>query len=516
MKRPVGFALQYTALQYTALQYTALLMGWLMLGATGLGAMGLSTATDQPESTCRAELSRQIQAITSASTERWGILAENLGSARPLYAQNADQLFIPASNVKLLTTAAALTKLGAGFRIRTSVYQTTEPDGTISLRLVGRGDPSLRDLQLQQLAQQISRLSIRQVDRLIADDQYFRGVFFNPTWEQEDREAGYGAPFNSLILNQNAIGLTLMPQAVGQPLEVRWDDPSEGNGWQIINRSTTAAPDGSEFLTVGRDLSRPVLRLQGQLRARSAPEPVAVSIPDPASYFLTRFQQALEAEQIQIQQSELADQQSEIADQQSEIAAVESAPLSDLLIETNRQSNNLYAEALLRQIAGQQTIPSIFPSTSPSTSQSALDAGIQQLRASLNQLGVSADYRLADGSGLSRQNQVSPQVLVETLQAMQRSRYASLYRASLAKAGVNGTLAARFKNTPVQGQFLGKTGSLRGVAALSGYLQTGHLQDRHQQQPELAVSILVNATAAESLQPKVDAVLQALERLGSC
>ncbi len=493
-----------------ALQSTALLMGWLTLGAAlgtaGLGAMRLSAAV--PESTCRAELSRQIQAITSAPTERWGISAQNLerslgemGSSRPLYAQNADQLLIPASNVKLLTTAAALTRLGAEFRIRTSVYQTTAADGAISLRLVGRGDPSLTDLQLQQLAQQISRLGIRQVDRLIADDQYFRGVFFNPTWEQEDLESGYGAPFNSLILNQNAIGLTLMPQAVGQPLGIRWDDPTEARGWQIVNRSITVAPDGSEFLTVGRDLSQPVLRLQGQLRAGSAPEPVAVSIPDPASYFLTRFQQALEAEQIQIQQSE-------IAGQASEIAAVESAPLSDLLIETNQQSNNLYAEALLRQIGSQQTILS--------TSQSALDAGIQQLQASLSQLGVSAEYRLADGSGLSRQNQVSPQVLVETLQAMYRSRYASFYRASLAKAGVNGTLTARFKNTPVQGQFLGKTGSLRGVAALSGYLQPEDVQSEHLEQPGLAVSILVNATVAENLQPKVDAVLQALKRLGSC
>ncbi len=481
---------------------------WLKLWRNGAVAglaliSGLfpTAATAQPEATCRAELSRQIEAITVSSEARWGILAESLEpNPRTIYAQNADQLFIPASNVKLLTTAAALTVLGDEFRIRTSVYQLPSEASSqeISLRVVGRGDPSLTDIQLRQIARQIAERGIQQIDRLEADDQYFQGVFSNPTWEQEDIEAGYGAPFNSLILNQNAIGLTLIPQAIGQRLGIHWDDPTEAEGWQIVNRSTTVAPDGSEFLNVGRDLQQPILRVEGQLRAGSAPEPVAVSIPDPASYFLTQFQQALAAEQIQVQQSELA--KVPIADMpetdMTEISAVESAPLNELLIETNQQSNNLYAEALLRQLG-----------KTPEPAASPMEAGIARLQSSLTQLGVRSTYQLADGSGLSRQNQASPQALVETLQAMHRSRYAEAYRNSLATAGVSGTLAARFKHTPVQGQFAGKTGSLRGVVALSGYLQD----------PSLAVSILTNAEAASAnIQPQIDAVLKTLKRWGSC
>lgn len=472
-------------------------MGLIGLAAlVGMGGLGEPVAAAQPASTCRAELGRQIEAITAGSAARWGILVETLGqNPRRLYAQNADQLFMPASNVKLLTTAAALTALGEDFRIRTSVYRQAG-----EIRIVGRGDPSLTDVQLRELAQQVARRGIREIERLVADDQYFRGLFVNPTWEAEDLEAGYGAPFNSLILNQNAIGLTLIPRAIGQRLGLRWDDPTEAGRWQIINSSQTVAADANEFLTVGRDLNQPVLQVQGQLRVGSAPEPVAVSIPDPASYFLERFRLALAAAQIQVQQALVLSGAVE-PDAAAEIAAVESPPLRQLLIETNRQSNNLYAEAMLRQLGRFESRPVFTPADS-------LQAGIASLQTSLTQLGVTAPFQLADGSGLSRQNQASPQVFVETLQAMHRSPYAASYRASLATAGINGTLSARFKDTPVQGEFLGKTGSLRGVTALSGYLR----------QPALALSILVNLpqAATPQIQPRVDAIVQLLQARGSC
>ena len=474
-----------------------------LVGLAALAGSLVSPLATAAQPACRVELGRQIEAITASSGASWGILAQSLGEPpRLLYAQNADQTFIPASNVKLLTTAAALISLGAAFRIRTSVYQTPG-----EIRVVGRGDPSLTDAQLRQLAQQVARRGIRQIQSLVADDQYFQGVFFNPTWEQEDIESGYGAPFNSLILNQNAIGLTLIPQAVGQALAIRWDDPTEAGRWNIINRSQTVALGADEFLTVGRDLSQPTLRVEGQLRVGSAPELAAVSIPDPARYFLARLRQALEAEQIQVEQAGLAKLPLlETNSGASEIAAVESAPLSELLVETNQQSNNLYAEAILRQL-GKPADP--FADLTPAA---ALQAGIVSLQASLTEIGVTSRFRLADGSGLSRQNLVSPKAFVQTLQAMSRSQYADRYRASLSVAGVSGTLANRFKHTPVEGQLQGKTGSLRGVAALSGYLQTADSE-----KPALAVSILVNApTALPAMQPKIDAIIQILYKRGSC
>jgi serine-type D-Ala-D-Ala carboxypeptidase/endopeptidase (penicillin-binding protein 4) len=470
---------------------------WLYLGIW-LGCCWPASAQISGSDACRAQLASQITAITNSPDYRntdWGILVQTLGSdPQTLYAQNPNQRLIPASNVKLLTTAAALTELGSEFRIRTSVYQIPAANGQINLRLVGRGDPSFSNQQLQSLAQQIADQGIRRVQTLIADDHYLGGVFVNPTWEAEDIQAGYGAPLNSLILNQNAIGLTLIPQAVGQPLAVKWDQPSEAAGWQIVNRSQTVAVSAAEFLDVGRDLGQPQLYVRGQLRAGSAPEPVSISIPEPDQHFLTRFYQALAARQIQVEQAIIADDPGPTG---REIAAIESPPLSELLIETNQQSNNLYAEALLRHLGVDA------PGSSP------LAAGINRLRQSLTQLGVDSNYALADGSGLSRQDLASPQVFIDTLQAMADSGEQTAYRRSLSVAGISGTLQNRFKNTAVQSHLQGKTGFMSGVAALSGYLTA--------EQP-LAVSILANQPRSEtnSLRAGIDAIVEQLYTYGSC
>lgn len=136
-------------------------------------------ALAQVNPTCQANLANQIEAITDRpefQRARWGILVQTLGpNPQTLYAQDAGQFFIPASNVKLLTTAAALTRLGAEFRIRTTVYQIPNAAGQTILQIVGQGDPSFTDAQLAALAQQVFGRGIRQIDRLIADDRYFRG-----------------------------------------------------------------------------------------------------------------------------------------------------------------------------------------------------------------------------------------------------------------------------------------------------------------------------------------------------
>ncbi|MCY7282630.1 MAG: D-alanyl-D-alanine carboxypeptidase/D-alanyl-D-alanine-endopeptidase, partial [Cyanobacteria bacterium CAN_BIN43] len=294
---------------------------------------------------CPAQLSEKISAITNRSEfrrSRWGILVQTLGDRQTLYAQDAERFFIPASNLKLLTTAAALEVLGDRYTIRTSVYQVHSDQ--VILRIVGRGDPSLTDAELSQLAQQIRDRHITQIDQLIADDSYFQGDAVNPTWEWEDIQSGYGAPVNSLILNQNLIGLTLFPQNLGQPLRVVWDDPAETSRWQIDNASRTVAATAAESLQVGRELGRSQLNLRGQLRVGSEPEAVAIAIPQPSRYFLQRFKQALQQQSIRVNQS-LVETAPET--QGTEVAAVESQPLAKLVIEANQESNNLYAESLL-------------------------------------------------------------------------------------------------------------------------------------------------------------------------
>ncbi|MBW4516594.1 MAG: D-alanyl-D-alanine carboxypeptidase/D-alanyl-D-alanine-endopeptidase [Timaviella obliquedivisa GSE-PSE-MK23-08B] len=481
---------------------------WLLSLTTLIVTLWLKPAAAQT-GICSAQLPDKISAVTNRPEfrrSRWGILVQTLGdpcgiceaARETLYAQDADRFFIPASNLKLLTTAAALEVLGDRYTIRTSVYQVHSDQ--VILRVVGRGDPSLTDIQLNQLAKQIRDRNITQIDQLIADDSYFQGDATNPTWEWEDVQSGYGAPVNSLILNENLIGLTFFPQNLGQPLRIVWDDPAEATRWQISNRSKTVAAAAEESLQVGRDLERSQLNVRGQLRVGSRPETAAIAITQPSRYFLQRFKQALRQWNIQVNQSFVTTERT--GAQGTEISAVESESLPGLIAKVNQESNNLYAESLLRTLG---------ITRSPQAS-SSLEAGVEAVKKALTQLGVDvAGYNLRDGSGVSRHNWATPESLVQTLQGMGASPHAVPYRNSLAVAGRVGSLQNRFLNSPVAGKLQGKTGFLSGSTALSGYLEPPDYSP-------LVFSILINQfdRPVEEIQEAIDEIVELLAQLQKC
>lgn len=169
---------------------------------------------------------------------------------------------------------------------------------------------------------------------------------------------------------------------------------------------------------------------------------------------------------------------------------------------TNRDSNNLYAEALLK---------SLGMTTDPQATDASV-AGAATVKAVLQPLGVDpASYEMVDGSGLSRHNLVTPQTLVNTLQGMANVPEAPVYRNSLAIAGTSGTLRNRFQGTPVQGQLYGKTGAMTGNFALSGYL------DPPAHRP-VVLSILVNNSnqPGRVLRHLIDQLVLEIARLEGC
>lgn len=450
---------------------------------------------------CPGELGAQVDAIANRpefSRSRWGILIQPLSSTATLYSRDAQKYFIPASNVKLLTTAAALQKLGADFRIKTSVYSGENG----SLYVAGRGDPSITEAQLQSLAQQLKRRGVDRVNELIGDDSYFQGSAVNPNWEWEDAQAGYGAPINSLIFNQNAIELLLSPQDLGQPLKVTFAEPKLANQWQIQNNSVTVAQNESEFIEVGREFDRPAIRVSGQLKVGAEPESAYVAVVNPANNFLQHFQQVLAAEGIPVKQALVA---SVSRNFNQELATVESPPLAELVRETNRESNNLYAEVLLR-LLGKVT------DKMPQQQEDTGEIGLKELKTALTQLGVNPNsYILADGSGLSRHNLISPEALVQTLRFMANSPAASIYRQSLPIAGESGTLKNRLNSTPNRVILQAKTGTLSGVSALSGYIEVPDYEP-------LVFSIIVNQSdlSAASMRSATDEIVLLLNRLRRC
>ncbi|WP_414529777.1 D-alanyl-D-alanine carboxypeptidase/D-alanyl-D-alanine-endopeptidase [Nodularia chucula] len=447
---------------------------------------------------CPAQLPSAVDAVTNTPEfrrVRWGVLVKNLADEQTLYSRDAEKYFNPASNIKLLTTAAALKQLGADFRIRTSVYQ--DSDGI--LRVVGRGDPSLKVPQLQELAQQLQQQGITQVNQLIADDSYFQGEIVHPSWEWEDLAFYYGAPVNSLIVNENASLFTVSPQTIGKPLQLKWNEPMEAYQWRVENNSVTTDEDESGFVAVSRDLKGPVLRIKGQMAVNSNPTIRAIAVFDPVQNFLRQFRQTLVREGISVSQMSNGTG----GNNEQEIAAVESPPLSELLMETNINSNNLYAEALLRTLAIKQPVEN---------NQTTADAGLEVVKTTLTQLGVDpTSYILVDGSGLSRKNLITPQALVQTLQAMAKSPQGELFRASLPVAGVSGTLTNRLRDTSAEGIVQAKTGTMTGVVSLSGYVNSPDYQP-------LAFSIIVNHSEqpATVVRQSMDEIVVLLTQLQRC
>jgi D-alanyl-D-alanine carboxypeptidase/D-alanyl-D-alanine-endopeptidase (penicillin-binding protein 4) len=417
-----------------------------------------------------------------------------------LYSRNPEKYFTPASNAKLLTTAAALQRLGAQAQIQTEFYGEGSGPNLQQLIVVGKGDPSINQAKLNDVARQLYQQGVRQIDTLVGDDSYFQGDKFNPTWEWEDTQAGYGAPINSLIVNENAFGLTLTPQGIGQPLQISFADPQVARDWQIVNQTRTIGSGETEYVSINRDEARRQLIISAQLRAGSSAETTAVAVSNPGEHFLARFQQALAANQIQVRQTQVVQQPVPRSGQP--LAAISSAPLANLVTEVNRFSNNLYAEALLRWLGASSGKPTVDHAAT----------GLEVIPSALSTLGVDPQgYQLNDGSGLSRRNLVSPAALVQLLQGMHRSPAASTFRNSLTVAATNGTLKSRFQGTAVAGQLQGKTGTLTDALALSGYLTPPNY-------PPLVFSIMVNQTgqSTDVLRRAIDDMVLGLSRLRPC
>lgn len=454
---------------------------------------------------CVAQLKRDVDAIASQplfNKARLGIAIQPLQATQPIYAQGAQRYFLPASTTKVMTTAAALTKLGPQFRIQTDIYGSGTGPTLEHLRILGRGDPSLSDQQLQNIAIQLKQKGIRQISHLLGDDTYFQGPGIVPSWEWEDLQAGYGAPVNSLILNQNAYELKIWPQAFGQPLRVEWLSPPPIGAWRQINRTRTVGKNAPEYIEIVRRLKGNTLEIEitGQLRAGAPHDRSAVAVVDPGWFLLKRFRAILATQHIKVGRMSLLSTQKErnaVLQGKSEqrLTQIQSPPLTTLIKTTNQESNNLYAEALVKTLGATLA--------QKQTSQNTHQQGLKVLKQTLTQLGVKAStYAGADGSGLSRQNSISPLALTQTLKGILKSPHASNFQASLPKDSIGQNPASTLWS---------KSGSMRGVSTLTGYLQ-------HPQSSPVLFSLMFNQynQSGSKRRQAMDAMLLSINRWQSC
>ncbi len=449
---------------------------------------------------CPAAIDRTIQSVASRynlQRHQWGLYVQPLTGNTPLANYQGQSLFSPASNTKLLTTAASLRQLGGQYRWRTSIYQPA-PN---ALTLVGRGDPTITVTQLQSLSTQLKNKGLRQIGQLKVEAGYFRGPSINPDWEWGDLVTDYGVPTTSLILQQNVVDLVVSPAGLGQPVSYQWRNQLSATPWQIDNQSRTGAVGSTGNISVQGVQGQPILQLTGQLPAGGSPQTLNVAMLNPIDTWRAQFQSQLRQQGVRIDRTPIL--MGEPSQKGVEVAAIESPTLGELIKEVNRNSNNLYAEVLLR------TMGRADPNHNTSKNDTA-DLGLAMVSKKLTEIGVSpAYYRQADGSGLSRKNLIAPIGMVQTLIGMSKTPESQLYRDSLAVAGVSGTLKNRFKDSPNLIQ--GKTGSLTGVAALSGYINPP-------QYSPLAFSIMINNhdRPNSEMRAAMDEMVGAFAKLRSC
>ena len=485
----------------------------------GVAALNPAVAGNNQKPQPAAKFSHDIRAILDdpdSARGFWGIYAVSLDSGKTIFALNQDKLFTPASNAKLFTTAAVFGLIGPDYRFKTTVETLGALDkyGRLNsdLVLVGRGDPNLSGRALpynmhterkapptqvlQDLADQLVQHGLRYVDGdVVADDSYFVWERYDEGWSQDDLAREWGAPVSALTINDNVIFVNIMPA----------DRPGEraflsiapfAEYYKIDNRVMTTPPgSGPRTVSINREPGSNQLTFWGNIPQDDPGFGEALAIDDPADFTVRLFRQLLEQRGITIygrsrtHHTELASTQTfsvtSLASGGGDtsrppnlsplvLASYQSQPLTQDLRVINKVSQNLHAELMLRLLGKEKG------------TSGSIEAGLEVMRGFLVNAGIQPNqFVFYDGSGLSREDLVTPQAIVSLLQYCQRQSWGQAFNDTLPIAAIDGSLADRFHNTAAAGAVHAKTGSLTHVYSLAGYGTT-------QSGDHIAFSVITN------------------------
>jgi serine-type D-Ala-D-Ala carboxypeptidase/endopeptidase (penicillin-binding protein 4) len=499
------------------------------------GASSKSAKQQRPDI---ARFQARVAAALAAPEARkafWGIVVTDVASGQTLYELNADSLFTPASNAKIFTSAFAFATLGSDYTFRTTIETAAQLDSNGRLRgdlsLVGRGDPDLSNRKLPfvqkverdgpadkiiaELADAVVARGVKRIDGdIIGDDSYFAYDPYPEGWTTGDLFFSFGAPISAIALDDNTITVEIRPgEHLDDPAQIIYE-PSAG--YETFGHELTTGPSASKpkFSVVREPGPKPIL-LRGSIPLGSAPVKIDLALEEPAEYTAELLKKLLEARGVVISGSARA-QHGLPPERQADggnvltpapvppapsagnpplvLAEHKSLPLIESIRLLNKISQNLHAELLLRTIAREKA------------GVGTTDAGIELEKQFLRAAGiVDGDAVLVDGSGLSRQNLVSPRAVVQMLAYASQQPWGESFRSTLPVAGEDGTLEDRLKGTPAASHLQAKTGSLEHVRGISGYATTLHGEN-------LVFSMLTNNNAAPAHEQAavLDAILTAM------
>lgn len=483
----------------------------------------LAPEVETARSRIRAAVTDTIEAAPYAGAF-WGIEVTNLRTGRRLFRHNPDHLFTPASNAKLLTAAAALKRLGPDYRYETRLYV----DGPIrngvlrgNLIVRGSGDPSLGGYHQRKDPTQVFRrwadsLKAAGIARIqgdvIGDDDPFSDVPLGEGWSWNDVPHDYAAEVGGLVFNANTIEMEVSGRWPGAPARITWT-PFETDFVRVVNQTRTVPQDSSS----DEEYDRPFEGNTFTVRSRVHPGEVQeedLSVHDPTRYFLHVLREVLLREGIAVGGEDVDVDQMPLkpdydAASVRRVGTYRSPPLREIVRTMNHESQNLYAEQLLRTLA----VVNPPDTTSEDLKVGSAELGAFAVRSELAEIGVDTSrVQVVDGSGLSRKNYVSPRAMTRLLEHMwvdtDPARSSAFYE-SLPIGGEEGTLEYRFRTgAPARGNVQAKTGTLSSVSSLSGYVTT-------ETGTPLSFVVFCNHHLAESdaVRSAQDAIVNALARL---
>ena len=425
----------------------------------------------------------------------WGIHVRSLDRDETLFQLNDHTPLIPASVQKILTLAAAVKHLGWDYRYKTEILSTElVKDGTVEGDLVvrGNGDPTIHapdgpvpDL-FSRWASTLKALGIERIHgRLIGDDDALDGGKTEPWtglgvgWSWNDIAFGFATPGSALQYRENVVKLTVTASSrSGGPVAAHIDDLA--SGIRLVNRMVTGDIRSQTTFTLRRLPGHHDLVLQGSIPAGTRSLRRMVSVNNPTAYFVNALKRTLTISGISVSGNAIdiddlpRQEVGPLRQPPYNLAVHHSPPLSKLAVNMMKNSQNLYAETVLR---------SLGEITRNGSGQPGKDI-VSEL---LNSWGVTRDqFVIADGSGLSRYNLVTASALVRVLAGMRQDpRDEAFFLETLPLAGYDGTLKSRMVGTPAEGNARGKTGTMTGVRTLAGYVETADGE-------RLAFAILAN------------------------
>jgi D-alanyl-D-alanine carboxypeptidase/D-alanyl-D-alanine-endopeptidase (penicillin-binding protein 4) len=416
-----------------------------------------------PQTLTLASVLEPLFATPRLPGARFGVVVMDAASGQVLFQHEPDLALNPASNTKILTAAAALSLLGPERRFVTALHANVRAGVAREIVLAGRGDPSLRTADLLDLARQAYAAGLRRVEEdVLVDDTYFGSEHLPPAFEQHPREvAAYRAAVGAASIDGNALTVRVRPGVVGGPAHVACDPP----GYCLLAAEVTTLAGESNRVNLEaqsiRD-GRERLRVTGNV-SPTAPAIVSTRrLEHPAFAAGWALRSALETVGVRVHG---AVRVSAAPGDLEPIARHHSPPLSALLYEVGKDSNNFYAEMVLLAIAA----------GAEGNGAASFTRGAERVVAWARNAGIPVEGLVVrNGSGLYDANRMSARQLAEVLRAAWRDpAIRNEFVAQLAVAGVDGTLRSRLREVGVGRVVRAKTGTLDDVVALSGFVLTG-------------------------------------------